>query len=151
VGGEYCVLVRRDALLETPYNEKPGRDNTLVTWALIARRHGAAAYDRPVLRYDDAGEDRLSSRQQALADPLDAAWCHHQILDLFGEDMRELAPDVWADHLARAAFFSVLGGQRRDAARDVRRALSASRSRSVLAAAAAVAAGPALVRRLYRG
>jgi glycosyltransferase involved in cell wall biosynthesis len=148
IAGEYCVVVRRTALLEFPYDETPGRDTPGVTWRLIARAHGAAAFDTPVLRYDDTGSDRVSDRSQSLSDPLQAGWCHHRMLEVFPE-LREVAPAVWADHLARSAFFRLLGGQRRAALREAVASLRVARRRSALTAAAAIIAGPRLTRYIY--
>jgi glycosyltransferase involved in cell wall biosynthesis len=148
VAGEYCVVVRRTALLEFPYDETPGRDTPAVTWRQIARAHGVAAFDTPVLRYDDTGTDRVSDRTQSLSDPLQAGWCHRRMLEVFPE-LREVAPAVWADHLARSAFFRLLAGQRRAALHEAVAALRVARSRSALTAAAAILAGPRLTRYVY--
>ena len=44
--GEYCAMARTAALLQHPYNESPGRDNTHVTWLAIARSSGLVVFDR---------------------------------------------------------------------------------------------------------
>ena len=116
VQGEYCTVARRTAMVEFPYNETPGRDTPAVTWRQIARKYGVAAVDTPVLRYDDTGADRVSDRTQSLSDPVQAAWCHHRMLEVFPE-MREVAPEVWAEHCAlgvlpRAGRGSPRGGTR---------------------------------------
>jgi hypothetical protein len=104
--------------------------------------------DAPVFRYHDTGTDRVSDRTQSLGDPLQAAWCHRRMLEVFPE-LREVAPRVWADHLARSAFFRALGGERRAAARETFASLRVARWRTAVAAAAAVLAGPRLTRRVY--
>jgi glycosyltransferase involved in cell wall biosynthesis len=150
--GEYCVMVRRDALLDTPYNEWPGRDNSGVTWMQIARVHGMAVVDTPVLTYDDTSPDRLSDRRRAVDDPDEAARCHRQLLEIFGGELEEQRPDLWGEHLATAAFFEMLSARRRSGAlADVWRALRRSRRRPVLVAGVGVLAGPRLGARLYAG
>ena len=125
-----------------------GRDTPGLTWRQIARKYGVAAIDTPVLRYDDTGVDRVSSRAQSLSDPAQAAWCHHQMLAAFPE-LRNVAPQVCADHLARSAFFRALAGERRAAVRETISSLRVAPRRSALTAAAAVIAGPRISRRVY--
>jgi glycosyltransferase involved in cell wall biosynthesis len=148
VKGEYCTVARRSAMVEFPYNETPGRDTPAVTWRQIARKYGVAAVDTPVLRYDDTGADRVSDRAHSLDDPVQAAWCHHRMLEVFPE-MREVAPEVWAEHLARSAFFRALAGDRRAAARETVASLRVAPRRSAMAAAGAAIAGPRITRYLY--
>lgn len=150
IAGEYCAMPRRAALLETPYNEWPGRDNSGVTWLRIGDLRGMAAFDRPVLGYDAGGSDRLSARERTLSDPAEAVRCQEQLLDLFGERLHRLDPYLWAEHVAREAVYRVLAGERRRGASSVVRALRASRRRPVLLAAAAVTAGPSLSRLAFR-
>ena len=149
--GEYCAMARTAALLQHPYNESPGRDNTHVTWLAIARSSGLVVFDRPALIYDDSGEDRLSGRGRSREDPLEAAWCHRQLLDLYGSELRVLDPLAWADHVAKESFFEVLGGRRGRAGRALGRALSVSPQRSVAVAAVALVAGRRITRWAYRG
>jgi hypothetical protein len=139
---------RRAALLEFPYNDTAGRDTPGLTWRQIARKYGVAALDHPVLRYDDTGADRVSDRLQSLTDPAQAAWCHRRMLEAFPE-LRDIAPAVWAEHLARSAFFRVLAGERRAALREAVDSLRVTPRRSALTAAAAVIAGPRLTRYIY--
>lgn len=149
--GEYCAMPRRDALLRHPYYEKPGRDNVHVTWIRIARESGLDVHDEPILRYDDTSDDRLSNRRHSLADPGDAAWCHHDLIEQFGPELRELDPLAWGDHLAKAAFFEVLDHRRLAGARTLLRSLAVSPTRSTVIGAAALLLGPGPARHLYGG
>ena len=149
--GEYIPAVRRTALVDTPYDEMVGRECAGVLWFRIARELGAEAYDAPILTYDDVSANRMSSRPEVFRYPAQAASCHRMMLEFFGAELRRLDPDVWADHVVRDAFWTMVSGDRRRALRDARRALRVSRRPSVIVASLAVVAGPRLARWAYRG
>jgi glycosyltransferase involved in cell wall biosynthesis len=151
VRGEYIPVVRVDALVQMPYDEIIGRECSGILWFRIAKTHGAAVYDEPVLVYDDVSVDRMTDPSQSLKHPVAAAWCHRRMLEVFGSELRNLDPEVWADHVARGAFWRMVGGDRSGALREVSRAVRASRNPSVMKAAAAIVAGPRLARRIYAG
>lgn len=129
ISGEYCVLVRRDALRSIPYNEWPGRDNAIVTWIRIADRYGMAVFNAPVLRYEEEGADRLSGRRQSVARATEAARCHQQLLDLYGGRLKAGDPRRWAQHVGKRGFYFGLAGSRLAAVRSGAQAIVAGAPR----------------------
>lgn len=115
--GEYQLFLRKSALTQPVFEEKLGikRSCTQLTWLRLGQQGTFEILDLPTRFYDDVRSDRMGNVENLIRDAREVEKCFSLTLERFGPLIRKTAPSAYYDLLFRKTFYSLLGGERREA------------------------------------
>lgn len=114
--GEALGIVRRSIALNVKFDETLGtrRECSSLFWFAIARSGYLFLWIDDVLqRYDNTGQNRLSSTRFIGDHPADLVPCAQRLLERHGDDLRRMNPRQHIRMLQKFALYCFMAGERR--------------------------------------
>jgi hypothetical protein len=112
--GEFWKLVPRDMLGARRFEERASGGEVSVWWPMLKEKPGWLIGD-VVGEYDTSGHDRISLRGYSPAIADQKMWAYLAVLSAVGQDMRKVAPALFASANSEMAKWAALAGHRQRA------------------------------------
>ncbi|MGC4085035.1 MAG: glycosyltransferase family 2 protein [Vicinamibacterales bacterium] len=144
--GEFWAIWKMEALGSRRFDTRLAGGESLV-WHDMYRTTSVWYVHAALRRYHRGSADRVSTRQLEPAEVARTRLIYEQYLERFGDDLKRLAPQVYAKNLQAIALWYILGRERGRAIRRLAESMQFTRNPKQLAVALAMSVTPRWVLR----